>query len=50
MVIQSFYFVIQAFARKLIERVRMKSRKQMTKVLLLIRMYEGNKTRSTRQF
>ena len=43
-------FVIQAVLRKLIASVMMKSRKQMTKGLLLIRMYEGNKTHSTRQF
>lgn len=41
MVMQSFYFVIQAFARKLIARGRMKSRKQMTKGLLLITMHVG---------
>lgn len=42
MAIPSLYFVIPAFARKLIVRVTTESRKQMTKGLLLIRMYEGN--------
>lgn len=38
----SLEFVIPAFAGKLTARVTKESRKQMTKGLLLIRMYEGS--------
>lgn len=38
----SLEFVFPAFARKLTVRVTKESRKQVTKGLLLIRMYEGN--------
>lgn len=42
MAIPSLEFVILVFARKLIVRVTVESRKQMIKGLLLIRMDEGN--------